>query len=367
MLRIILFALLLLVFADASSTESAREYFKFAKYSYDEKEYAKALEYITRSVELEPDYANGLMLRAEINYYLNNYYAMVPDLSKVLKQENLAISIKSDAHTLLGMSYFFSGSADKALKALNESIRIYESNARAQYFIGRLHYDAGRLFQALDCFDLAIKYDGNHFEYLYFRAKLKMEYFKPLPETELFNQIMSDIDKSIHLNPDDHRAYKLKCDLLKLNSDAARDTYIDALTKSIELFPGQAEFYNQRGIAKMMEYDFSGALNDFNQAIANAGPNEQSLRNRALCYHNLNILHFALRDYSTSIDLMIAKYQKHPDIASKKLLADTFLMRGQTYERMSNPDDACADFYNAAKLGSKTAFNYYRRTCNVYN
>lgn len=367
MKRIIVVALILLIFAKLSATESAREYFKFAKFSYDERDYSKALNYINKAIELEPDYTNGLILRAEINLKLRNYPAMVPDLSRILKQENLAISIKSDAHGLLGVSYFNTMNLEKALTEFNHSLRLNEANARSQFYMGRLHYEAGRFFQALECFDLAIKYDAGNYECLYYRSKLRLEYFKPMAGTELFDQIMTDTQKSIDLNPEDHRAYKLKCDLMKLNADAARDAYISELTKSIELFPDQADFYAQRGIAKMMEYDFKAALNDINQAIAFAGISEQNLRNRALCYHNLNNLPLAINDYSTAIDLIIARYQKQPDNVTKKLLADTFLMRGRSYERMSNPDDACADFYNAAKLGSKTAFNYYRRNCNVYN
>ena len=91
--RIIAIALLLMVlWTIPSNAESAREYFKFAKFSFDARDYLKALDYINKAIELEPDYTNGLMLRVEINRELKNYHAMISDSNRIIKTDNTIVS-----------------------------------------------------------------------------------------------------------------------------------------------------------------------------------------------------------------------------------------------------------------------------------
>lgn len=366
--RIIAIALLLMVlWTIPSNAESAREYFKFAKFSFDARDYLKALDYINKAIELEPDYTNGLMLRVEINRELKNYHAMISDANRIIKTDNQAISLLSQIHLLRGLAFYFTDNFEKASADFNISLSLNSGNADAYFYKGLIAYHQSSHFQALELFDLSIQKQGDNFEYFYYRAKLKIEYFQPLPDTPAFDHIMADINKSIDLNPEDHRAYKLKCDMLKRNMTAARDLYIEELTKTIELFPDQAEFYAQRGTAKILSNDFVAALADLDKAISFNSSNELILRNRALCHHNLRHYRQAVRDYTTSIDLMIARYQQGQDKNYKKVLAETLVMRGRTYEEMANADDACTDYFNAAKLGSKIGLNNYRRNCNVFN
>lgn len=155
--------------------------------------------------------------------------------------------------------------------------------------------------------------------------------------------------------------------MLRLNSTKTKNIYIEELSKSIDLFPDQADFYAQRGMANILNYSFEEALSDLNQAISLDAVNELNLRNRAICHHNLGHYGAAIDDFTSSIDLLIKKYQDDQQAGSKNLLAETLVLRGRTYQEMRSPDDACLDFYNAAKLGSKTGLNNYRRNCNVYN
>ena len=75
-----------------------------------------------------------------------------------------------------------------------------------------------------------------------------------------------------------------------------------------------------------------------------------------------------MNDYSKSIDILANKYKaKSDDPVLKKALAQSFNMRGLSNQFNGNPDLACDDYYNAAKLGSKAGLNNYRKTCHVYN
>jgi tetratricopeptide (TPR) repeat protein len=349
------------------ATESAREYFKFAKFSFDSKDYQKALDFINRAIDLEPDYTNGLILRAEINQHLGNYQEVIPDANQIIGVENQAISVFANTYLIRGLAYFHLEKFDQASADFRSSVSHNPENAEAYFYLGLISHQKASFFPALENFDKAIEKDGSNFEYYYHRAKTKIENYHPIPNTPTYDNIIADINKSISLNPEDYRAYELRCDMLKLSAAEIRAPYIDELTKIIKLFPDQPEFYAQRGIANILDYNFKGALEDLNKAIAFNGKNELTLRNRGLCFHNLGGYRDAISDYSSSIDLMIARYQDSQDKSLRRMLAETIVMRGRTYEQMGNPDDACTDFYNSAKLGSKTGLNNYRRSCNVFN
>jgi tetratricopeptide (TPR) repeat protein len=155
--------------------------------------------------------------------------------------------------------------------------------------------------------------------------------------------------------------------MLKLDESFKKENLINELDGFIELFPSQAEFYAERGMANVLSFNYVSALNDFSRAIELDEFNEANYRNRGLCLHNIKRYNAAIEDYTKSIEILVKKYQSSNYAESiKKILAQTFTMRGMTYELNRNADQACDDFYNAAKLGSKVGLNNYRRNCNVY-
>jgi len=356
-----------LLWTGLAANDSAREFFKFAKFSYDANEYDKALVFINKAIDIDPDYLNGLILRADINFKLQNYYAIISDVNQVLKLDEQTTSWHGHVYTLRGTSHYFINKPDKAASDFRQALSSNPENEMAHFYLGLMAYNKHSYFQALEHFDQAIMSNSQNYEYYFYRAKTKIDNYNPIPGTPTFDNIMADIDQAINLNPEDHRSYKLRCNMLKLNEKKARETYMDELSKSIELFPQQADLYAQRGMARILDYKFVDALSDLDKAIAFSGSNGLTLRNRALCHHNLSNYTAAVQDYTSSIELLINKFQQEESKSAKKMLAETFVMRGRTYQQLSNPDDACSDFYNAAKLGSKTGLNNYRRNCNVYN
>jgi len=367
LIRIVTLILLIFSSAQGISNESAREYFKFAKFSFDAREYDQAIEFINKAIEIDPHYSSGLLLRANINLKLEHFNAILPDVNEVINAEGQATSIYGQAYTLRGAAFLFTEELAKAKDDLLESLNFDPDNELTYFYLGLWAHQTGSYFQALEYFDHAIKLSPSNFEYYYQRAQTKIDNYNPIPGTPTFDNIMADIDQAINLNPEDFRAYKLRCDMLKLEAQGSKEYYIEELTKTIEMFPNQAAFYAQRGMARILEYKFAEALLDLDKAITYMGADSDVLRNRALCHHNLNNYQAALEDYTTSIEILIEKFQENQSRASKKVLAETLVMRGRTYQQLSNPNDACSDFYNAAKLGSRTGLNNYRRSCNVFN
>jgi tetratricopeptide (TPR) repeat protein len=348
--------------------ESAREYFKFAKFSYDSKEYSKALDFINRAIEVDPNYINGFLLRAEINFGLQEFNEVIKDITFAFNLDENASKTMAKFHLLRGDAHLKLNNLNKALSDIDFSIRLNSKIAKAFFLKGIVNTEKAIYFEAVENFDQAITLDPDVSDYYYKRAELKKLYYRPIAGTKTYESIMADIKITIALDPDDCRPYILKCTMLKLDANLEKGKFISELDGFIEHFPERAYFYAERGMANVLNFNYGSALGDFTKAIHLDEFNESNYRNRGLCFHNMRKYQLALNDYSKSINVLITKYQASKnDESLKKLLAQTFNMRGMTNQLNGNSDLACDDYYNAAKLGSKVGLNNYRRNCNVYN
>ena len=197
--------------------ETAREYFESARSNYDLKDYKKALALINKAIDIEPNYVNGLLLRAKINYGLSNYSDVVNDVTSAFELDEESGSTMAAYHLLRGEAYYQLKNLEKAEIDINHCLKLNPESARAYFLKAEIDVLESRYFDAVEYFDLAIKYDSDESDFYLKRAELKKIYYKPMPDTETYLSIMDDINLATALNPDDHRAYKLKCEMIKLD------------------------------------------------------------------------------------------------------------------------------------------------------
>ena len=364
-MRILTFAFCLLIFGSSVAAESAREYFKFAKYNYDLKDYTKALDFINAALDLEPGYTNGFLLRAEIYYNLGDYSKTIEDVSTALDFGKIAENTMAQFYLLRARSYYELDDFSSSVADINNCIKFDQNNTKAYSLKAEINIADNKLFLALEDLNKAISLDPGNIELYVKRADLKKTHYKPLGGTKTYERIMADIDKAISLDPNDHRPYKLRCEMLKLDSEVDKIQLIKELNEFISHFPEQSDFYSERGLANALSENFRAAYDDFSNAIELDNQNEANFRNRGLCQHNLGRYKAAVMDYTKSIDILAGKFRKEETKWTKIVLAQTLNMRGMSYEIMDS-DEACDDFYNAAKLGSKPGLNNYRRNCRAY-
>ena len=366
MVRILTFAFSLLIFYSTVNAESAREYFKFAKFNYDSRQFEKALDYINSAIELEPDYTNGFLLRAEIYFNLGDFKHSIEDVTSAFTIGKISESTLAKYYLLRAKSHFGMKELVASLADVNKSLRYNDSNSEAFYLKSNINIEKNRLFEAIEAMNMAVSLDPSNIEYYLKRAEMKKDHYKPIAGSSTYEKIMADLDKVIALKPNEHRAYELRCEMLKLDSEFKREDLISELSRLIKVFPDKAFFYSERGLAYALAYDFEHAHLDFSQAIMLDETNESNYRNRGLCFHNIGKYNNAVGDYTKSIEILAGKIKLEEESWSKKVLAETLNMRGMTYEEM-NSSESCNDYYNAAKLGSKVGLNNYRKNCSVYN
>ena len=123
----------------------------------------------------------------------------------------------------------------------------------------------------------------------------------------------------------------------------------DSIVKAKVLDDGSQDaekFYNN-GISNFANKNFSGALNDFNQAIALKPDFERA-------YYNRGTTKFEMKDYNGAI----ADFDKALTINQT---ADSYFSRGQSKYALGNKDGAIADYTKTVEVKADYAQAYYYR------
>ena len=368
MIKKIIFIFCLYFISYYTLAESAREYFKIAKHSYDKQEYDKAIDFVNQAIIVDPDYINGYLLRAEINFRLEEYNQVIDDISFAFDLDENINKSMPEFHLLRGDAYIRLNKLNSAANDISFSLRLNPNNARAHYLMGLININRKIYFEALENLDKAIVLDSDESEYYYQRAKLKKLHFKPLPGTKIYESIMTDIKLSLALSPDDFRCYLLKCNMIKLDEHYDKAKFVAELDLYIEKFSEKSVFYAERGMIKVLMNRSQEAISDFTRAIHFDEENENNYLNRGLCFHNSKKYQLALNDYTKSINILVGKLKiSNNDPATKKALSEAYNLRGMSNQLNGDKDFSCDDYYNSAKLGSKSGLNNYRKNCHVFN
>ena len=137
----------------------------------------KAMEMLTRAVELDPNFAPAyaFLAIAHMRDYLNQWSASPSrslEQGQDVAQQAVALNDRDPhAHWALGSIYLWMRRHDEATLELERAISLNPNFSLAHAMLGlALHY-AGRSERALECFDRAIAFDPYTDVYLHFQAQ----------------------------------------------------------------------------------------------------------------------------------------------------------------------------------------------------
>jgi len=175
-----------------------------------------------------------------------------------------------------------------------------------------------------------------------------------------FDGAIQDLQKSIDLNPRFVEAYYNMANAYfsKLDYDNAIKYYQLAL----QLRPNYAEAYANMAGAKFQKGDQNGAIADYEKAISIA-PKADTYVNMGGTKYNMAVA--AEKDgkpdaqkwYNSAIADFTTCLQLQPNNAK------AFFIRGLCLQKLSKKDEACKDFYEAAKLQYPGAAQAYNQMC----
>jgi len=201
------------------------------------KEFGKAIDILSKAIELQSEEAKAFRVRGDIFYDIEKYDEAIEDYTK-------AIELKPDDASVFynrGIAYDDIKEYDKAIEDYTKSIELKPEDEGA--------------------------YNNRGIAYR---------------NTEEYEKAMEDYNKAIELKPDYAKAYNNRgFAYMKIEEF---DKAIADCNKAIELKPDYAEVYDSRGCVYFDIKEYDKAITDFSKAIELKPDLEETYRNRAKVY-----------------------------------------------------------------------------------
>lgn len=254
-------------------------YFAFGTFLINgSKEYDSAIIYLSRALELRPDFTSAWFNRGIGRINIKNYEGARSDFNIVLERDkkhtrayimralscfmlkdyktmlsDIEIALQMDPHILSDL-YFIQvrKTIDKAIKLAPENVNFYAGR-------GYANYRSGYFRLAVNDYTKALKLVPGNSEYYKMMGASKI-YLEDEPGAE------SDLKVALGINPDDAEIYYF----LGLHANdllGQPEKSYEYLNLAIELDPQNPIYYLQRAWASYNLYDFEPAIVDLEHAI----------------------------------------------------------------------------------------------------
>jgi tetratricopeptide (TPR) repeat protein len=259
---------------------------------YKLEEHGKAVEDLTKAIELNPDYA----------LYYNNRgisYAKLKEYGKAVEDLTKAIELNPDYalyYNNRGISYYKLEEHGKAVADYTKAIELNPDEAVYYGNRGDRYYKLEEYEKAVEDYTKAIELNPDEAVYYAIRGSIY------LYKLEEYGKAVADLTKAIELDPDNATYYNnrgISYYELKEHGKAVAD-----YTKAIELNPDEAVYYAIRGsiyLYKLEEY--VKAVADFTKAIELDPDDAIYYSRRGDCYYELKEYEKATADRTKAIEL----------------------------------------------------------------
>ena len=290
--------------------------------SLDEKTYLSEEDSIRKHV-YEEDKGNLHFLKGKIRLEQIRYEDARMEFKKALE----TIANPSYVYLNIGLSYLREGSHTEAIEAFREAVTQDPGNTAALMNLGNIYFNEGELISASFFYLRAVEIDPGLYEaynYLGAVATSRGEYV-----------LARDYyDNYLEQNESEEILFKravVQAELLKW------DDSIDDWDRVIELNPENVEAIRNRGLCYFQVQDYRSAISDFSRAIE-IRPEPYTYINRGYSYLLLDEPKLALEDLNTGLEEL-------PDYQLG------YYFRGLTYRRLREKKQACNDLSKAIELG----------------
>lgn len=222
------------------------------------------------------------------------------------------------------------------LKSLNSTdgdrVAVMKKLSEKAMNAGVLFTHRGMLDEAIEEFIKVIKVDPNHIDAYYGRA---VAYFNK----RSYDLSAADYRKVVDIDPDCSKAYLVR-GMMKAIHGGDFDEGMAELDQAIELDPGDAHIYYNRGIAYSKQGHVDQAILNFTRAVEIAPDFADAYNSRGFVYFKQNNYDQALSDWAKTLEI-------------NPRCADTYNNRGVVYCSQKRYDESWEDIHKAEALGIK--------------
>jgi tetratricopeptide (TPR) repeat protein/S1-C subfamily serine protease len=217
----------------------------------------QALQYFTKSIQLNPRYTYAYLLRGLVYLQTQEYKLSLADFDQAI-----ALNPKyAEAYNNRGyLKREALNDIPGALKDYNQAITLNPNNADTYNNRALLkHENLNDLVGAMGDYNMAIRLKPKNADMYFNRANLKSD-------MNNFPGALADLNQTLTLNPKDARAYSNRGFLKFSKLNDARGALED-YDRAIVIDPKLAGVYYNRAVLKKKSNDRAGAIQDFQKSI----------------------------------------------------------------------------------------------------
>ena len=332
-------------------SQNAKKYFKTGEEFVSAGNYKDAIEQFTKAIDLQPDFADAYIFRANayeklnmlkeaaedydrastflsnntvvlyqaarLNYLLGEYQNAIEkaDASIILKKTN------PDAYVIKAKALMALGRYEEAMATCNTALTLKET-AENFYLRGLINVELGRFSAAEEDFIKTVGKDPRHVNAYISLAELRLQLDK-------VQFALNHVNNAIGLDPNNRRAYLIRSKIYIKQLDYPKA--IDDISKNILMNPDDEELYFIRGCYYQDFTQHPNAINDFSKVLMINPKNAEALYKRAFSYEQIVNFKAAIKDYESLA--VLSEY----DVQAQKLLKETQGRLFELYRESNKP------------------------------
>lgn len=297
------------------------------RYEDDKRTAAVQLIRFNQSLKLNPNNADALEQRCDVNCRLGNWTKCIADANKTLQLNPSCTSVyKSRAEAYVHLKEY-----DKALKDLNKALSLKPNSGLLLILRGGCHHNLGKYPEAIADFTQAIKLNPHDTTTYFVRG------FSYMSNNQMDNAI-GDFTKWVNAHPNSANAY-----LTRSNAYLRAGQYDKAAADcdhAISLNPNESGAYSIRGDIALRQGHPEEAVAFLTKSLNEHVTTKQLLVDRSQAYRQLKKHSEELQDLTRAISL-----------DSKD--AQLYGLRASCYIDLQKFNDAMADTEKAYALNPK--------------
>jgi len=332
-------------------SQNAKKFFKTGEDFVEVGNYKDAIEQFTKAIDLQPDYDDAYLSRAEayeklgmlkeaaedydrastfldrntdVFYNMARLYYLLGEYEKGMEKVNISIQLKRtnvDAYRIKAMILVAMERFEEALDNCNTALTLKETSEN--FFLrGVVNEKIGRFSPAEEDYLKAVGKDSRNIDAYIALAELRLNLDK-LPFA------LNHINRALEMDPDNREAYLVRSKIYVKQLDYPKA--IDDISKNILMDPNDEEMYFIRGCYYQEFTQHPNAINDFTKVLMLNPENAEALFKRAYSYEQIANFKAAIKDYET----MMALTGYDPE--AQKLMEETQQRLFELYREENNP------------------------------
>ncbi len=331
--------ILIFIISCASSTETKRDrFFLLGNESLNNRDFDLAVDFYTKSLENDPDFAQAYNNRGVARLEDGHPYEAIQDY-------NQAIAIDPKYYeAVFNRAYAYEnvGKIENALNDVNLLEGVFPDSAYIYFYKGLLLTNNRQYPSGIQNFKKSIDLDTTNLDAYVNLSTLY--YFQDQIDSSRFW-----LKYILKRRPNEPNAYNTLSQIYLAEGDY--QNALITINQALNIVPQEPYFLNNRGQVYLEMQDYELALKDINRSILLDSKNAWAYRNKGIYYLSQNNYQEAIRLFDEALK-------------RNKFIDEIYSYIGEAYFASGNQQLACETWLKGDEMMEKRSVNFLKKHCN---